>query len=92
MMRLFRKKPQYGSRNVGKAIVQIVFSDNSSQLVEVAGTKNTPAKYEARAFIASLNRKDYRVYSNDFNKVTFKDIRSLEIVKIEEYFLEVQIG
>jgi len=75
--------------NVGKARVQITFTDNSSEVQEIIGDKHTPAKYLARQFMYSALRKDWRITSEDGDKVTFKDARSLEIVALEDYWINV---
>jgi hypothetical protein len=86
---MFWKKKKVAERtNVGKATLQITFTDNSSEVIQITGTTATPAKYIAREFMHTLPRHDYRVVNDDGNRMTFKDIRCVYITALEPYWIE----
>jgi hypothetical protein len=88
----FKKKQQVKKINVGKVTVQITFIDNSSETQVISGYADAPAKFRAKKFMSDVARKDYRVYSEGGMKMVFKDVRCVEIVKLEDYIIEVSNG
>jgi len=77
--------------NVGKTTVQILFMDMSNEQKEFYGYQSElgliPSKIAAQGFMADLPRLHYRVYSDGGETMTFKDVKSVKILRTEEYIV-----
>ena len=79
------------SRNVGRATVKLVFTDSSTEQIEIPGEWNSPAKWQALEYMNNLPRNGYKSYSNDNKKITFKDVQSVEIIDIQDDWMEIEV-
>ena len=89
------KEKEKKSLNVGIATIQITFTDNSSEMhpiqgyYDYKGGRTFPAKYVARNFLNTMPRNDARITSKDGDKITFKDVKCAEIIKLEDHWITV---
>ena len=73
--------------NLGVTTVIITFEDNTSIGHKIYGHDNIPSKIAAKQFMATVPKRDFRYYNEAGTKLTYKDIRSLELGATEDYYV-----
>ena len=72
--------------NLGVTTVIITFEDNTSIGYKIYGYDNIPSKIAAKNFMDTTPKRDFRFYNEARTKLTYKDIRSMELGPTEDYY------
>ena len=97
LLNLFTKRSPSKSEpkrvNLGSTTVIITFEDNTSISHKVRGeimndkySVIIPSVIIAKNFMATTPKRDYRFYNEAGTKMTYKDIRTMELGTTEEYY------